>query len=248
MEEDSNLEKRKNHVIVVLVIIIVVLLGALFFLLFIKKDKPVDSLKLQDNQQVENINGGMHNSGVLSDDEVLKIAKDKLQKANHFLNYDSVNTNKCLEKDDLYVAYCFYKTKESLKKDFYSIFADSLTIDDIINIFGSNNTSVMTSYMEKDGDIYLNYMCNAEGIEMHYDNFVVDSKDDKTIIVKYKVFKDYDEFSFEREDDENILKKQYQEYLNNIQWSYLKLINENSEWKISQGVLLDVCGHPFNLN
>lgn len=54
MEEDKKLEKRKNLEIVVLSIIIVALLGALIYLLFIKKDKPTEPPKPQDNQQIEN--------------------------------------------------------------------------------------------------------------------------------------------------------------------------------------------------
>ena len=54
MEEDKKLERRKNIEIVVLSIIIVALLGVLIYLLFIKKDKPTELPKSQDNQQIEN--------------------------------------------------------------------------------------------------------------------------------------------------------------------------------------------------
>ena len=143
MEEDKKLEKRKNIEIVVLSIIIVVLLGVLIYLLFIKKDKPTEPTKSQDNQQVvdnnqkEFLNGiytlndctiylyqinNKKNDDINSDILVLDMEKTPnsnfVNSGNHstsVIKMSDVNSNSFKWKDNFGVTYTFEFINNSIK-------------------------------------------------------------------------------------------------------------------------------------
>ncbi len=93
MEEDKKLEKRKNIEIVVLSIIIVVLLGALIYLLFIKKDKPTEPPKSQDNQQVEN-----NTNNIDKESTIVEKASYKTKDGKFTLKIIDKSSNKYIEE------------------------------------------------------------------------------------------------------------------------------------------------------
>lgn len=147
MEEDKKLEKRKNTEIVALSIIIVALLGALIYLLFIKKDdKPTESPKPQDNQQV---NDNLNNQTKKKFTKLEKIAIGD----NKNITINNKNVNIKLVDDNLYI------NEEKLEGD-YSLY-DTMYVTDYFIMFPSGTLS---------GEIYKIYDENGRVIKISNNN------------------------------------------------------------------------------
>lgn len=234
MEEKN---KGSNLFIIILTVIITVIvtLGIVYFAFLRKPEEPTN-------------NGGNNTSETLTDDVIIALAKIYIDRANSMIDYYSVHFGDgedCLDSDNLV---CFYKTKNKFESDVYQLFSKKLTINDILDTSGELNG--FTHYGIKDNKIYIQPICNMSGLSPKYNDFTVVSKTDQMINVKYKIYEDYDPYSFYDKSDgvpEDQLKKEYQEYLNTIEWSNIELVKENDEWKINKATLLNICGGEFTV-
>ena len=235
--EENNKGSYLGVIIITVIITLVITLGIVYFAFLRKPEEPANN----------------NESLTLTDEEVISLAKNYINKANNLIDYDSVNfgegySDNCLEGDDLL---CFYKTKNNFESDVYQLFSKKLTVNDILDGKSADGPdNGFTGYQIKDNKIYIKPVCDANGVSPGYYDFTVVSKSNQMINVKYKIYEDYDQYSFYDKQDgvpEDQLKKEYQEYLNKIPWSNIELVKENGEWKIAKSTLLNICGHEFTV-
>ena len=110
--------KNKNLIVWVVIGVIMLLVAALGYFLFIIKDKFEETVKQQNNQQVDK---------VLSNEEALSIAKEKLNSALNFWG----NLKKDDNKDNIGEWFYYFDTLDNFKNKFYSIYSKQLTSKDV---------------------------------------------------------------------------------------------------------------------
>ena len=245
----SNNSNNKNGIIAVLVVIIIALIGAVVYFAFIKKDDtPVDNKGGNNQQENDNTSDGK-NEVMLSSDEAITIAKEKL---------DEANTNKligdtCFDGNEEYSEegngslFCYYGTLETFKNKFYNVYSSKLDYKDVLveynvesgkslaNFSLDGDISGLPNYTVKDSKVYTNGCTIGTGSYNRMDKFNVDSISVDTIKINYVVIGN----SNPDVPDES---KEY-EYSR----ATAILVKENGDWKILKATIVDMCNGVYEV-
>ena len=226
---------KKSAIIVVLVFIIVLMAVLVALYYFNNKDKNKESVSNGGN----NTPSPTSTVKTLTNDEAIKIAKEKLEEANipNFIG------NLCLDGKNERDAegYCYFDTLENFKKKFYSVYSNKIVYNDVFIEYNYSNGETskgnlgnIPEYGIKDNNVYTS-SCNIGGNGfIRFGNFSVDSNIEDKIVVKYnEVFlKDVlDENSGEEERDS----------------VKITLIKENNDWKILNATIVDQCNGTYKV-
>ena len=220
--------KNKNLIIGVLVFVIVLLLAALIYFVFIKKDNTSEPVKPQDNQQVDKM---------LSNEEALNVAKEKLNSALNFWG----DFERDDDKDSIGDWFYYYDTLDNFKNRFYSIYSKQLVSKDVfeecsatlpIDINGKCQTNLVdglsedvASYAIKDNKVYVqNYCTVGDGFTTLKGDYEVKSITNDKIVVKYVLTQGDEDPTVKDNHDEEIV-----------------LVKEDNNWKIQKVTLIGVC-------
>lgn len=211
MEES---EKKNNLLVVILLILLIAACGFIVYDKFIKKDN--------NNSQKD----------ILSNEAALSLIKEKHNEANAFFgDFKSEECGENVEKSNAVA--CYYSTLDAFKTKFYSIYSKDLEFKDVFLDYADYETAdqmkkeayaAETSYLEKDGKIYIDNECRTGGPDAKEidDYLLVDVSADKIDAkVQFKVT--------------------YGEEVKEETHSMV-LVNENGSWKISKAPIFDSCG------
>lgn len=203
-------KKKNNLIIILLVVLLVALAGFIVYDKLIKKDNKEEN--------------------VLSNEAAANIVKDKLDEANAF--FADFKSSECSLEKVNDVA-CYYATSDTFKTKFYNLYSKDLEYKDVFLDYADyENADQMkkeayaaeTSYLEKDGKIYIDNECRTGGPDAKEidDYLLVDVTADKIDAkVQFKV-------TYGEEVKEEI--------------HSMVLVNENGSWKISKAPIFDSCG------
>ena len=228
----SNEKKKALIVILVFSIVLMSIILALFFLCN-GKQEPKSSEK-KDGTIVET------NNYKLSNDEAISIVKTKLETANGLFGDFKSDIN-CTDEITGDKFLCYYDSFENFKNKFYSVYAKTVSLDDVyINYNVTDNTfkeydiskngfdsieeaaAFVVTYTIKDNKIYIDNMCRANGADKsNITDYNVVSIENNKIIVNYKL----EMFTNEIGKEETIV-----------------LVKENNEWKIEHAAIFNKCG------
>ncbi len=239
-----NNSNNKNSIIAILVVIIIALIGVVVYFLFIKKDdKPVDNNR-GNNQQISDNDA----TSTLSNDEAIKIAKEKLEEA---------NTNKligdtCFDGKEEYSEegngslFCYYGTLETFKNKFYNVYSSKLDYKDVFveynvesgkslaNFSLDGDISALPNYTVKDNKVYTNGCAIGTGSYNRMDKFSVDSISADTIKINYVVIGNSSDVPSESEEYE-------------YSKATMTLVKENGDWKILKATIVDMCNGVYEV-
>lgn len=232
--------KNKNLIIWVMACIIVLLIAALVYFLFIKKDdKPVDN-KGENNQQVDKI---------LSNEEALNIAKEKLNSALNFWgDFDSFDEDKC--RDNIGDWFCYYDTEENFKNKFDNIFSAKITFKDVFdeceNIISSDElnskckTNIEGGLSEdhaeltiKNNKVYVANHCTVgSGFYTLKGNYEIKNVMSDKIVMKYVMTQGSEIPEVEKDVDYD---------------KEIVLVKEDNNWKIEKVTIIGICNGAIDV-
>ena len=230
--------KKKKLIIGVMACISILLIGALVYFLFIKKDKSEEKVKPQDNQQVDKI---------LSNEEALNIAKEKLNSALDFWgDFDSYNEGKCNDNIDKW--YCYYDTLDNFKNKFYTVFSKSLDLRDAFaecpatSVMESDKcitnqkeglSEDMPSYALKDSKVYVANHCTAgSGFYTLKGNYEIKNVTSDKIVMKYVMTQGSEIPEVEKDVDYD---------------KEIVLVREDNNWKIEKVTIIGICNGALDI-
>ena len=227
--------KNKNLIIGVMACIIVLLIAALVYFIFIKKDKPEEPVKPQDNQQVDKM---------LSNEEALNVAKEKLNSAlNFWEDFDSFDEDKC--KDNIGDWFCYYDAEDNFKNKFYNKKKKKITFKDVFdvceNVISSNDdfnskckTNIEGGLSEdhaeltiKNKKVYVANHCTiGSGFVTLKGNYEIKNVTSDRIVMKYVLTQGSEIPEVEKDVD-------YDEEI--------VLVKEDNNWKIEKVTIIGIC-------
>lgn len=185
-------------------------------------------------------------TGKISNEEAINIAKTKLEAANNLIgsfgcDYDYENKIENAGFPPL----CYYDTYENFKTKFYEVYSSNVMINDVYAEYDIINNKVVNfdvekhnededymygviHYVIKDYNIFINNFCRADGRDNKPDNWEVVSVDNNKIIVKYDVYMSISDDATLHEES-------------------ITLVKENNEWKIEHATILSQCGIGYRV-
>ena len=176
----------------------------------------------------------------LSDDEAIKIAKEKHNEAlNLIAKYkDGYFDTECTNKNKMTIknqSYCYYGEENKLKENFYKVFSSRIAIEDVYN-FGDkdpDDSGVWKfNYVVKNGKVYFDTYCRASGYGVEMKNYKIESITSDKIEVSFTIYLE------DGAGEPGVFEEKP---------SKIILVMENGEWKISNTVLLDRCHNVYTV-
>lgn len=256
INNDGHLKKQEKNNnkgnILVLILLGLFVVCAIVYVFVLKpayeKDKKNNGNNTNTNEQT-NDGGNNQNVAVISEDEAVTIAKQKLEEANNFLNYDDSSRETYSNEGDGQM-FTYYNTIENFKKEFYSVYSSQLSYKDVLleyNLETNDNPNYSTNvdeslahdlvqgYAIKDNKVYANHCMVGSGSFKRADKFVVDDITSDTIKVSYTLisnsFPEIPEESEEIEDGN----------------ATMTLVKENGEWKILKATIRGMCNALYEI-
>ena len=221
---------KKNAIIIVLVFVIILLLGLLLLYYFNHKDDNQGGSETPVNTATpEPV------AKTLSDDEAIKIAKEKHNDAlNLIVKYkDGHFDTECTNKNMITInnqSYCYYGEEKTLEENFYKMFSRSIDVKDVYN-FGDKDPDDISvwkfNYVVKNGKVYFDTYCRASGNYSEIKDYKILKNTSDMIEVSYTIHLEGEPGEFEEKP------------------SKIVLVRENGEWKISYAALLDRCHNVY---
>ncbi len=197
--------KKKNVLIASLLLIIVLLGGIVVYLLL---NKPKEEVK----------------TTVITNEEALTIAKEKIEAANNLLG-DFKSSYECTAKTE--DVFCYYDTVDNFKNKFYSVYSKDLAYTDVFN----EDKEGAPGLRIKDDKTYIfNHCTGGSGDKSLKGNYEIKSVTEDTITVKYIIL-DTDSINGTTLDQE----------------AEAKLVKEDNTWKITKVTVLSVCNGIYEV-
>lgn len=263
-EEYLNLKRsnnKKNAIIIVLVFVLIILLALVLLYYFNNKDEkqgegtnpiststPIPSTP--DPTEKEQTSTPEPVASTLSNDEAIKIAKEKLKKTEILTNeFD----NTCFNGKDAYGntegtmedMFCFFDTLDNFKKTFYNIYSSKLEYKDVLfefkfpgethstNLKYEGDFGNIPGYAIKDKKVYTRGCTIGSGVYSRMDKFSVASNSSNTIKLNYVVMaKD--------PDIEDAKEYEYEK-------TTMTLVKEDGDWKILNATIVDMCNGVYKV-
>lgn len=250
-DELKNLERsnnKKNAIIIVLVFVILLMLALVLLYYFNNKDKNQggSGSSSTSTSKPAPTNTANPSDVVLSSDEAIKIAKEKIEMANNFSNDD-----KCFkenrEREDG-TNWCYYGTIEDFKNKFYAIYSSKLVYKDVMNEYKSLTSttdwstnvkieggmlSSIPNYVIDGNKIYRDSCTIGSGTYSSVAKFTVVSITNDTLKIDYVIM--------EKEPDIENAKEQEREKATII------LVKEDNDWKILKATIVDMCNGVYTV-
>ena len=251
---DLKKQKKKNNKgnILVLILLGLFVVCAIVYVFVLKpayeKDKKNNGNNANTNEQTKDEND-KQNDNVISEEEATIIAKQKLDEANNFLNYDD-SSRDTYSNEGKGQIFTYYNTFENFKKEFYSVYSSQLSYKDVLleyNLDSNDDPNYSTNvdvnlahdilqgYAIKDNKVYINSCMAGTGGFKRADKFTVDSITADTIKVNYVLISNsIPELSEESEEVED----------GN---ATMTLVKENGEWKILKATITGMCNVLYEI-
>ena len=246
-ENDLNLKRsnsKKDAIIVVLIFIIVLLLAVVLLYYFNHKDDKQGGSDTPVSTSTPIPSTPEPTASTLSNDEAIKIAKEKIEMANEFSNND-----KCFGKEpEEGSIMCYYGSVDELKNDFYKIYSSKLSYKDVMIEYKTLTTSTdwstniklegdmldgVPSYVISNNKAYRNSCTIGSGTYSSVAKFTVNSITADRIMLDYVVM--------EQEPDVDYAKETEREDATII------LVKENNDWKILKATIADMCNGVYTV-
>ena len=229
---------KKSVIIVVLVFSMILMLALVLLYYFNNKDNGSGEGEGNNGTPVVTPEPV---ANTLSNDEAIKIAKDKIEMANEF-NYD----DECRERYDE-TDWCYYASIDEFKNKFYGIYSSQLVYKDVMNEYKSLTSNVWSTnveivmdllssipnYVISNNKVYRNSCAIGSGSYSSVAKFTVDSITSDRIKLNYVVM--------EKEPDIENAKETEREKATII------LVKEDNDWKILKATIADMCNGVYTV-
>ena len=215
--EQKPVNQNNNMVTIFLLLLVVALVGVLIYVLVLK---PKDETKPVDN------NGGTQTTNVLSNDEALRIAKEKVEAANNFWG-SFKSSDECA--DSISDGYCYYDTSDNFKNKFYSVYSKELIYTDVYNGEVIEGQAMLKF---SDNKVYVwNHCTMGSGDYSLKGNYEIKSVTSDTIIGEYIMTQDNSSYGGTKTDEAK----------------EVKLVKEDNEWKVAKITILGICSSAYEV-
>ena len=239
----SQIENNKNKIIAFLAILVLVLVGVIVYFLFAKPTS--------DSKQGSNTPDPTPKDVALTEDEAIKIAKEKL-KESETIAYEIKDT--CFDGKEVYgetegseeSLFCFYDTVENFKNKFYNVYSKKLVYKDVmyeytfpgdnhstnLNYDGQGDFGNIPGYAVKNNKVYTRGCNIGGGTYDSMDKFTVVSITNDTIKINYVVMESdiIDENKVTERENATII-----------------LVKEDGNWKILKATIVDICNGVYTI-
>ena len=200
------------------------------------------------NKQVKEDVTKDDNSNVLSSDEALKIAKEKLDAANKFSS-ENICWEEEIEKVDN-TRWCYYDTLDDFKKRFYNIFSEKLLYNDVFieykSLYSTTDWSTnvklegdmlssMPGYVINNNKVYRDSCAVGSGDYERMDKFNINNVTSSSIEVNYVIIGNSNPYDSKKSLEYEISK------------ATIILVKENNEWKILKATIVDLCDGVYEI-
>ena len=225
-----------KSVIILSVIVVIFILALVGVLVFYKPDEKLEGEKKQIVPTSTPVPAKEQNASI-DDQKIIKIAKEKLEKA----NFPNFKKNTCIGNeeylDDIY-HYC--NTLDVFKNNFYNIYSNKLAYNDVFIEYDISTKESSRGglgnepeYALKNNKVYVSSCTIGGSGFVKFDKFNIDSKTSDKIIIKYvEVYKIDEEDPTSGEDEEPV---------------EMTLVKENNEWRILKATIVDQCNGTYEI-
>jgi len=230
MEEENKKSENIKIITIGLCVVGLILIGFGSYKLFVVK--PNENKEIIPSPTSTSTPAATIDNEVLSTDEAIEIAKDKLEAANNFFGkFES--SFEC--KDSISEGYCYYDTLDNFKNKFYEIYSKQIEYRDVYIVEGtgdfSSNFNSAPQIMISENKVYVwNHCTEGTGGYSIKGNYNVDSVTNNQIVVKYVLNQnnmDLDE--------------------NNDYDAEIKLVKEDNEWKLVKAEIIGRCTTAYTV-
>lgn len=242
----NNNSSNKNGIIAVLVVIIIALIGAVIYFAFIKNDDKSADNNGGSNQQISGNTSVESDDKILSNEEAIKIAKEKLELANtnNLIGDTCFDGKEQYSKEGTGSIFCYYESLDNFKNKFYNVYSTQLEYKDVLAEYQLPSEKVETNVPNADliqgyainGDkVYTNSCTIGTGAYKRMDNFTVNSITSDTIKLNYVVIgNSIPEIPEESEELE-------------LGKATMTLVKENGDWKILKATIVGMCNTIYEV-
>ncbi len=241
--EEVKQENSKNNggKILIIIAVVLVIACAVFYVVFLKPKYDDEQKQKEDNTS--------QNSVLLTSDEAISIAKEKLELAHtsNLVGDTCFDGNNKYSENGFGSAFCYYGTLDSLKNKFYNVYSSKLDYKDVLVEYhlpseqAETNISSVSTYdliqgYAIDGDkVYTNSCMAGAGSYKRMDKFTIDNLTENTIKVNYVIVgNSLPEIPEESEEYE-------------IGNASMTLVKENNDWKITKATIVDMCNGVYEV-
>ena len=234
-------ENSKNNggKILIIIAVVLVIACAVFYVVFLKPKYDDEQKQKEDNTSQK--------STLLTSDEAISIAKEKLELA----HTSNLVGDTCFDGKERYseeeTVFCYYGTLENFKNKFYSVYSTKLDYKDVLVEYQLPSEKIETNipnltyydniqgYAIKDDKVYTNSCMAGSGSYKRMDKFTIDNLTENTIKVNYVIVgNSLPEIPEESEEYE-------------IGNASMTLVKENNDWKITKATIVDMCNGVYEV-